>query len=141
MGCRRPSSQRDTRVTTKRLLIANGHSSHVNLWLVEWASKYGVIILMPTQHQKISMSSYSLKNDQLLGKHLQSGLQETLKNKKEERGKRLDLVREVGSGAQVFYSSMHGLMKAEKEAAEEAGKEAKKVFFFFFFFFFSSGGG
>jgi hypothetical protein len=34
------------RATTKRLLIVNGHSSHVNMEFVDWADRHGIILLI-----------------------------------------------------------------------------------------------
>jgi hypothetical protein len=41
---------RPKRATTKRLLIVDGHSSHVNLAFIEYASGYGIIILILPPH-------------------------------------------------------------------------------------------
>ena len=66
---------------------------------------------------------------------MQSGLLETLKNEKKrrQRGKRLNLVGEEDSGAQLFYAlRVRAALayKAEKEAvivAEKAAKDARKA--------------
>ncbi|KAN0086761.1 hypothetical protein V8E54_000449 [Elaphomyces granulatus] len=72
-----------------------------------------------------------------IDKHLQSGLQKTLKNelekKRRQRGERLNLLGEEDFGAQLFHSSRVRAAlayEAEKEArvaAEKAEKEAKKA--------------
>jgi Skp family chaperone for outer membrane proteins len=41
---------RPKRATTKRLLIVDGHSSHVNLAFIEYASRHGIIILILPPH-------------------------------------------------------------------------------------------
>jgi prepilin-type processing-associated H-X9-DG protein len=34
------------RATQKRLLIVDGHSSHVNIAFVDWADQHGIILLI-----------------------------------------------------------------------------------------------
>jgi hypothetical protein len=63
-------------------------------------------------------------------KHIQSGLFKSLKNEKKrrQRGKRLNLVGEEDSGAQLFHTSRVRVAQAfaaEKEAAIQAEKAAK----------------
>jgi hypothetical protein len=41
---------RPKKATTKRLLIVNSHSSHVNLTFIEYASRCGIIILILPPH-------------------------------------------------------------------------------------------
>jgi hypothetical protein len=41
---------RPKRQTTKRLLIVDSHSSHVNLGFIEWANNHGIIILILPPH-------------------------------------------------------------------------------------------
>jgi hypothetical protein len=41
---------RPKRATTKRLLIVDGHSSHVNLAFIEYASRHSIIILILPPH-------------------------------------------------------------------------------------------
>jgi hypothetical protein len=249
---------RPSRITTKRLLIVDGHSSHVNLRFIEWASTHGIIILIlpphathrlqpldvscfqplatkyqvhldlwlsrslgqtsmskrtfyqifrpswlesftpsniqgafekagiwpfsppivldaiarrpvtppdaqdgPSKPPPTPMTSKSIRRAQKtykanptqenldvifrsqerlaaqheVDKHLQSGLQETLKNEKKrrQRGKRLNLLGEEDSGAQLFHSSRVRAAlayEAEKEArvaAEKVEKEVKKA--------------
>ena len=68
-------------------------------------------------------------------KHLQSGLMETLKaeKKRRQRGKKLNLLGEADTGAQLFHSSRvraalaYEAEKNEKAAIEKADKEAKKI--------------
>jgi hypothetical protein len=38
------------RATTKRLLIVDGHSSHVNMAFIDFADKHGIIILILPPH-------------------------------------------------------------------------------------------
>jgi hypothetical protein len=44
-----PSTQPTTR-STKRLLIVDGHSSHINLRFIEWAHTRGILILILPPH-------------------------------------------------------------------------------------------
>ena len=39
-----------TRTTQKRLLIVDGHSSHVNIAFVDWANQHGIILLILPPH-------------------------------------------------------------------------------------------
>lgn len=39
-----------SRATQKRLLIVNGHSSHVNMAFVNWANTHGIILLILPPH-------------------------------------------------------------------------------------------
>jgi len=39
-----------TRATQKRLLIVDGHSSHVNMAFVDWANQHGIILLILPPH-------------------------------------------------------------------------------------------
>lgn len=39
-----------SRVTTKRLLLLDGHSSHINLAFVDWADRNGIILLVFPPH-------------------------------------------------------------------------------------------
>jgi hypothetical protein len=39
-----------TRATQRRLLIVDGHSSHVNMAFVDWADQHGIILLILPPH-------------------------------------------------------------------------------------------
>jgi hypothetical protein len=39
-----------TRATTKRMLIVDGHSSHVNMEFIDWADRHGIIVMILPLH-------------------------------------------------------------------------------------------